>query len=142
MSGPDPAKLKLLEAILCRAAEDVGDLTVPAMTLFYDRHPQAREVFERHGAGKREALEAEMVENALYSVMTWLERPTEIAIMFYGSVPHHRQTLQVGPDWYRGLIDSVIDVVAGTVPACSADEVALVREISAGLQAIIAEATG
>jgi hypothetical protein len=110
------------------------------MDLFYSRYPDAREAFQRHGFGKPERLEADMVDTALYCLMTWLERPVEVAIMLYSSVPHHRNTLQVGPEWYRGLLASVIDVVAATVPAEAAEDRALVETVRTGLFDVIDEA--
>ncbi|MCK9543263.1 MAG: hypothetical protein M0R03_14675 [Novosphingobium sp.] len=140
MTTPDPAKAELLEAVLMRAAETLGDLTGPTMGLFYERYPDALAAFEHHGFGKRERLEADMVDTALYCVMTWLERPAEVAIMLYGSVPHHRNTLKVHTEWYRGLLSSLIDLVAGTVPAGAATDAALVEDIRAGLFGAIDEA--
>ncbi len=140
MTTPDPAKAALLEVVLTRAAEEVGDLTAPTMTLFYQRHPDALASFEHHGYGQREQLEASMVENGLYCMMTWLERPAEVSFMLYSSVPHHRDALQVHAEWYRSLLDSLIDVVAETVPAGASKEAALMEEIRTGLAGVIEEA--
>lgn len=130
----------LLEAILMRAADQLGDLTIPVMARFYQKFPEALAAFEHHGLGKRERLEAEMVETVLYSVMTWIERPIEVAIMLYGSVPHHRNTLHVRPEWYRGLINALVDLLDGTIPVGAVAEVRLLTEIRAGLLEAIAEA--
>lgn len=134
------ARSELLEQALMRAVEAVGDLTGPAMELFYSRHPDALEAFEHHGLGKRERLEAEMVDTALYCIMTWVERPIEVSIVLYGSVPHHKNTLHVRPEWYQGLLGSVIDLVAQSIPADAPQEAALVEEIRAGLLGSIVEA--
>ena len=142
MSTPDTVRMALLETVLTRTAETLGDPTVPAMELFYSRHPETRAAFEHHGLGKRERLEAEMVDTVLYCVMTWLERPIEVAIMLYGSVPHHNDTLHVRVDWYTGLLNSVIDVIVDTIPPSAADEAALMEEIREGLAGAITEARG
>lgn len=139
MSEADSARMALLETVLTRAAEQLGDLTAPAVQLFYRRFPEALAAFEHHGLGKRERLEAEMVETALYSVMTWVERPIEVSIMLHGSVPHHRNTLHVRPEWYSGLLNSLIDLLAGTIPAGRANEEALIADVRRGLLATIAE---
>jgi len=130
----------LLDAILMRAADQLGDLTGPVMQRFYQDFPEAMAAFEYHGLGKRERLEAEMVETALYSVMTWVERPVEVSIMLYGSVPHHRNTLHVRPEWYRGLLNALVGLLAETIPAEAATEKQLLSEIHAGLLEAIAEA--
>lgn len=140
MTTPDPARLALLEAVLTRAAEDIGDLTRPAMERFYKEHPEAEAAFERLGYGQRARLEAEMVDTALYCLMTWLEREAEISFLLYDSVPHHDQTLKVSPEWYRGLLGSVIDIVVSAIPADAADEIALMEEIRHGLFAAIVKA--
>jgi hypothetical protein len=140
MTKPDPTRMALLEAVLTRAAEDVGDLTRPAMALFYERYPEAKAAFERHAFGNRERLEAEMVDTALYCLMTWLEREIEVSILLHGSVPHHNETLHVRPEWYSGLLSSVIDVIASTIPADAADEVALMQDIRRDLLDAIEQA--
>ena len=96
-------KMALIEVSLMRAADKIGDLTEPVMSHFYQRYPQARESFERLACGNHARLEAVMVENVLYCIMQWFERPEEIRIILYGSVPHHQETLKVGADWYHGL---------------------------------------
>ena len=107
---------RLMETSLERAAESIGDITGPVVARFYEAFPEARESFEHHGLGKREALEAQMVENALTAAMTWLERPAEVRILLGGSVPHHKETLAVPPAWYRGLMEATIEVIAGSIP--------------------------
>ncbi|MGB7412099.1 MAG: hypothetical protein WA910_13205 [Sphingopyxis granuli] len=115
-------KLELLDRSLTRAADAIGDITPVVMARYYARHPDAAASFERHGMGRTSALEHEMVDNCLYCLMYCLERPTEIEILLENSVPHHQFTLQVSFDWYRGLVDATIDVIAESVPADAADE--------------------
>ena len=107
----DPQKHAAIEAGLERAAEALGDVTQPVIDLFYQRFPDARASFAHHSPGKPESLEAEMVGNALYYVMCWYENPIEARIAFDSSVPHHRVALGVPPDWYRGFIETFLDVV-------------------------------
>jgi hypothetical protein len=57
----------LLDAILTRAADQLSDLTEPVMQRFYWDFRDAKAKFEHHDLGKRERLEAEIVETALYS---------------------------------------------------------------------------
>ncbi|NOU03072.1 MAG: hypothetical protein HOO94_05420 [Novosphingobium sp.] len=107
----DHERHSLIEAGLGRAAESLGDITQPVIDLFYARFPEARASFLHHSPGKPESLEAEMVGNALYYVMIWFESPIETRIAFDSSVPHHRFALAVPPDWYRGFIEALLDVV-------------------------------
>lgn len=111
-----------IEARLERAAEVLGDLTRPVITEYYRRFPEARGSFAHHAPLGPERLEAEMVGNTLYYVMTWFDSPVEARIYFDTSVPHHRVALDVPPDWFRGLIDTLIDVVEDAVPAIDAAE--------------------
>ena len=107
----DTERLVVIEAGLERAAEDLGDVTAPVMSEFYRRFPDARASFVHHMPASPDRLEAEMVGNALYYVMTWFEKPSEARIAFDSSVPHHRVALGVSPDWYRGFIEAFLDVV-------------------------------
>ena len=133
MNPSDGRKLALLETTLLRTAEAIGDLPHPVIQEFYRRHPEARNAFEFHGASMRERLEAEMIDKALYSIMTWFERPDEIVNLFQGSVPHHRFMLHVHADWYAGLLGSVIDQIARNIPLEAADELSVIEELRHGL---------
>jgi len=115
----DEVRLRLIEQGLERAAEALGDITQPVMTEFYARYPDARASFVHHSPLKPASLEAEMVGNTLYYVMSWFENPVEARIAFDSSVPHHRVALDVPPDWYRGMIEAFLAVVE---PAAIADE--------------------
>jgi hypothetical protein len=134
------AKLELIERSLERAAETVGDITAPLMARFYAAHPAAEASFEHHGLGKRALLEAEMVGNVLYCLMTWFERPEEIRIILYDSIPHHQETLKVEPGWYEGMLWAGIDLIEDTLPEDADDERAVWEEMRAGLAETIAKA--
>lgn len=115
----DAELLPVIEAGLERAADALGDITPLVMARFYARYPEARASFVHHMPNNTDRLEAEMVGNTLYYVMTWFEKPTEARIAFDSSVPHHRVALNVPPDWYRGFIEAFLDVVE---PAAIADD--------------------
>ena len=118
----NPVQHSAIEARLARAADVLGDLTAPVMAEYYARFPDARASFIHHAPQGPERLEAEMVGNTLYYVMTWFESPVEARIYFDTSVPHHRVALDVSPDWFRGMIDALIDVVERAAPAQDAAE--------------------
>jgi hypothetical protein len=126
-----------IEARLERAAEALGDLTAPVMAEYYRRYPDARASFAHHAPHGPERLEAEMVGNTLYYVMTWFEAPIEARIYFDTSVPHHRVALDVPPDWFRGLIEALIDVIEAGVPALDAAEQAAWNEMRAALVGLV-----
>lgn len=115
----DAERLARIEAGLERAAEALGDVTAPVMAEVYRRFPDAQTNFRHFAPNNPASLEAEMVGNTLYYVMTWFEKPAEARIAFDSSVPHHRVALNVPPDWYRGFIEAFLDVVE---PAAVADE--------------------
>lgn len=130
LSGPE-----LLDTILQRAADRLGDLRPGVMALFYQRFPEAQAIFETESAGHREKLEGEMVEQTLYCLMTWVERPAEIRIVLQSTVPHHESALHVSDRLFAGFLDAVVDTIAGTIPADAGQEQALLASIRAALQA-------
>ncbi|MBS0482529.1 MAG: hypothetical protein JSR96_10330 [Proteobacteria bacterium] len=113
---------QLVDAALERAAEQLGDIVPPVMARYFAAHPDAEVSFVDHQPDNPLGLQAEMVGNTLYFVMTWHERPKEIEITLGTSIPHHIETLKVPAHWYSGLIDAVIDVVAETASPLSAQE--------------------
>jgi len=116
---------ELMERSLERVVEQLGDPCEPVLERFYERYPAAREAFERLGLGAPTKLEQQMFEQALYCLMTWIERPEEVRIVLNSSVPHHRQTLEVVLEWYDGLIGATCAVLRSAVPAEAAEELAL-----------------
>ncbi|MEW4466504.1 hypothetical protein AB1K62_01560 [Parasphingorhabdus sp. JC815] len=133
-------KQALLETSLERAADRLGDITDPVMNRYYAVHPGARKSFQEHGLGNTVKLEAEMVESVVYCLMTWLDRPEEIRIMFGSTVPHHEEALAVNSDWFSGLVDAAVHVIVETIPDTHQDEHALWQEIHKGLSDLIADA--
>ena len=132
-------KIAAVEEILSRAAEQIGDITEPAMMAYYRRHPAALASFEKHGLGQRARLEGLMIENSLHCLMRWLESPGEIEILLGSSVPHHNDTLQVSPEWYSDLIETTADVIATTIPPGSTEEHALWNSVRSDLHRVISD---
>lgn len=130
-------KQQLVETILHRTAEEIGDITEPVMSLYYQRLPDALEHFEHHALGNLKGLEGEMVERALYCLMIWFESPGEIEIMLSGSVPHHQDTLKIPPQYYLELINATADVIADTIPPGNPDEAAVWTELRSELRKIV-----
>ncbi len=132
----DQAKLHLLEAGLTRAAETLGDVTVPVISAFYARYPDAQASFRHHSPANPASLEAEMVGNVLYYAMNWFENAVEARIAFDSSVPHHRVALGVPPDWYRGLIEAFFEVVEPAA-ALKPEEQPVWAELREGLVGLV-----
>jgi len=130
-------KNALIEEVLMRAAEQIGDVTPAAMEAYYRRHPEAKDAFEVNGLGRREQLEGMMIENSLHCLMHWFESPGEIEILLSGSVLHHNDTLRVPPDWYSDLIETTADVIATTIPAANTAELAAWNEVRSELHGVI-----
>lgn len=133
---PDPRQAAI-EARLERAAGVLGDLTEPVMAEFYRHFPDARASFAHHSPRDPAKLEAEMVGNTLYYVMTLFENPIEARIYFDTSVPHHRVALDVPPDWFRGMIDALIDVIEAAVPASDAAEKSAWEDLRGALVGLV-----
>lgn len=140
-SSSGESAVQLLDAVLERAADEIPELTAAAMEHFYRTWPEARASFEFHGGSDPGQLEAEMVDTALYFIMTWLERDGEIAVTVNSSVPHHITALKVDREWYTGLLGSVIAVIAATIPAEDAAGAALLSDIRRDLVELIDQAT-
>ena len=73
------AKRALVERGLERAGDAIGDITAPLMERFYAAFPDAEASFDHHGLGRRALLEAEMVGNVAYCLMTWFDFNTNDA---------------------------------------------------------------
>ncbi len=134
----DKVRQALMECALERAAEQLGDVTPLVMADFHARFPDARAMFEHHAPHGPDRLEAEMVDNALYCLMTWFHSRAEIEIILYTSVPHHQETLKVPSAWYAGLIGATIDVLLRSTPADAADELAMWADLRADFDRLVA----
>jgi hypothetical protein len=128
----------VLESLLLRAAERLGDLRPHVMAHFYRRFPEALAVFETESAGHRETLEGQMVAQTLWCLMTWVERPIEVRIVLQTTVPHHAAALQVPAPLFAGFIDAVVETIGETIAAEAAEERALLDSIHHGLLAEVA----
>ena len=127
------SKADVFATTLERAANALGDLNPALMERLYRRFPEAREAFVRHGLGNPAKLEAAMVDATLYCVMQWLERPSEVRLIFADQVPHHCETLQIEREWFAGLVEELVLLIASTVPSDKPDQQALCTEIATGL---------
>ncbi len=130
----------LLDSILARAAEQLGDLHDPVMQHYYRRFPEALAMFEEQGLGHRQKLEAEMIASVLYCIMTWIERPVEVAIVLGTTVPHHGVALHIPIACFAGFTDVVVEEIAATIPEGAHAEAALLAEIRDSLQRETADA--
>ncbi|HLS98682.1 MAG TPA: hypothetical protein VK018_08135 [Porticoccaceae bacterium] len=131
-SVASPGQQARLETILEAAAEALGDITPAVMALYYQRYPAARQSFVEHGCGYTARLEAGMVDSALYCLMTWFERPLEIDVTLADTVPHHA-VLNIPIDYFVGLQEAVVDVIAGTLEPGDSSSCALLEELRAAL---------
>ena len=130
-------RVSLLEQSLHRAAEQIGDITGPVMTRYYQRHPEAMLAFDAHALGNRPALEGDMVERVLYCLMQWLESPGEIEMLLTGSVIHHNDTLQIPPTWFEELVKATADIIVETIPPENSAEIAVWKDLRQDLHKLI-----
>ena len=117
-----PHKVDLAIASMERLAEQKGDITAEVLDLYYARFPDARDSFEYHGCGNTAELEGRMVNTAAFYLLEWAENASGVFIQQGTTIPHHHDTLLVGPQWYMGLIDAVLVVLLETIPAECSDE--------------------
>ena len=96
---------------LNRLAEERGDITAEVLERYYASQPAARQSFERHGLNDVAGLEARMVSESVYLLLRWVEEPAAARIDQATTIVHHNDTLDIGPRWYMGLIDAVLDIL-------------------------------
>lgn len=113
---------ELAIASMERFAEQKGDITVEALELYYARFPEARASFEYHGCGHTAELEGRMVNTVAFYLLEWIENPSGVFIEQGATIPHHHDTLLVGPQWYMGLIDAVLVILLETIPSGHGEE--------------------
>lgn len=121
-------KLAMVEDILFRAAEHIGDITEPVMENFYKRSEGGRELFELHSRHMNQ-LEGLMVEQSVYCLMQWFKSPLEIEILLHDTVPHHRETLNIPTSAYKDLLIATADIIGGSIPAENGTEKAVWNEL-------------
>ncbi|GAA4036511.1 hypothetical protein [Parerythrobacter jejuensis] len=115
----------IAETSMERLAELRGDITKDVLEIYYRRFPDARESFRVHGLGDVAELEGRMVTTTAFNLLTWAQdRP--VAMIEQGTtIVHHHDTLLVGPQWYLGMIDAVLEVLFETIPTSATEERAL-----------------
>ena len=130
-------KHAIVEEILTRAAEQLGDITEAVMAVFYQEQPAAQDVFKQHRPVDTGWLEAGMVEQTLYCFMDWFKSAGEIRMAILGSVPHHVETLNVAVEHYHTLLEATATVVANTIPPANTQELAVWQEVGDNLHAVV-----
>ena len=129
--------LALVHHGLERTAAQLGDITQPVLERFYARMPEARGSFEQHWPGKATQLEEEMTGNALYFIMTWHERPTEVRYALWSSVPHHQVALGIPANWYGAFMDAAIEIICETAGPADMAEKAMWQDMRAAFRQLI-----
>jgi len=135
-------KQDIVNAILERAAEQVGDITGPVLERFYQECPEAHQLFKLLFPLDPCRLEAEMVEQSLYCIMHWYTSPDEIEIILLESVPHHAQTLNISATVFKSLLHATTEVIRSTIPANHQTQIDVWDEAFTRLEAIIEKACG
>ncbi|MAZ89221.1 MAG: hypothetical protein CL693_16450 [Cellvibrionaceae bacterium] len=82
-------KSQKMEEILELAANALGDITSLVLREFYQRCPEAKEMFSNLSYGNSTNLEASMVDAALYCMMNWIDRPLDVTSKLENAVPLH-----------------------------------------------------
>jgi hypothetical protein len=101
----------LVRESLERLADERGDITAEVLERYYRAQPDARQSFERHGLNDTSGLEARMVSESVYLLLRWVEEPLAAQIDQATTIVHHNDTLDIGPRWYMGLVDAVLEIL-------------------------------
>ncbi len=120
---------ELVDAILERASDVLGDITSHVMQRYYAAMPQAKERFAFHNPNRPSKLEGEMIEQALYCLMRWHTDRSEIEIILDTTVPHHMYALDISLELFTGMMDALCETVAETIPASAVDELRCWQEM-------------
>ena len=96
------------------AAEVHGDITEQVYGDFLKNHPEANQFFLIRGEQYEANLKERMVQDAIYSLLEYLDDPEEIDIMFKYVVPQH-QDLGIPTHYFGALLESIAEVVCSAV---------------------------
>jgi hypothetical protein len=129
----------LINRCLEFAAEKFDDIHHPVLEKYHARLPEAKTEFKRHDNSDK--LEHDMVEQALYCLMNWSQRPAEVQIVLRDTIPHHIQTLKVPLIYLEELIDSLFDVVEESIPANASAELTALNKLRQELLFTLDEAS-
>lgn len=119
----------LAELGFTRLAGAKGDITAEVIERYYRACPDARASFIHHGLGNAPELEGRMVSETAFLLMRWAADPSAAKIEQGTTICHHQDTLEVGPQWYIGLIDAVLETLLECIPAEAGDELAMWIEV-------------
>jgi hypothetical protein len=133
-----PTDTEIIDRCLEYAAEMFGDIHAPVLEKYHLRLPGAKAELERHGNSVE--LEHSMVEQALYCLMTWFERPAEVQIVLRDTVPHHIDTLKVPMRYLEELMNVVFDVIAEALPVTAIAEITTLNKLREEIQLTLHEA--
>jgi len=112
----------IAERSLERLSLECGDVTAEVMKRFYRAFPDARASFIHHGLSDVAGLEGRMVAESAFLLLQWSESPQTARIDHGTAVPHHNDTLKVGPHWYLGMVDAFLSLLYETIPAEAPEE--------------------
>ncbi|HLS98255.1 MAG TPA: globin [Porticoccaceae bacterium] len=107
---------ELIERSFEHAAETLGDITPLTYQRFFAHFPDAEPLFDIKGPQFRNDLKAQMVRDAIYAFLEYLDTPEEVDIVFKYTIPQH-QDLDIPMVYFTGLLDAVAAVVCDAAPA-------------------------
>jgi hypothetical protein len=131
VTASEESRARLAQAGLERLAAERGDITAEVLRRYYARMPDARGSFERHGLDDVAGLEARMVSETVFLLLRWAEDRSATMIDQGSTIVHHNDALEIGPRWYLGLVDSVMELLLETIPPEAQVEHAMWRAVRA-----------
>lgn len=96
------------------AAESLGDITPHVYRRFFLQYPEAESLFNIKGAQFQDELKVQMVRDAIYAYLEYLETPEEVEIVFKYTIPQHVD-LDIPIRYFIALLEAVADVVCDSV---------------------------
>ena len=104
------AEMQLLETILERAAEELGDVHPQIIRYFFSQCPEAEEVFTQHGGIHRIAMQNAMIDWGMYCLLCWLDNVGEAKNALTDAAHRHKSS-QIDSRFTRTLMESMFTVL-------------------------------
>lgn len=99
-----------------KAAEVLGDITPLVYESLFSRLPDVEHHFRVKGEVFKHDLQSQMVQDAIYAFMEYLETPEEVDIVFKYTIPQHLD-LGIPVEYFNALLSAVAEVVCSAVAA-------------------------
>ena len=107
-------ELQLLDAIVERAAEQLGDVHPQILAYFFAQHPEAKQVFTHHGGAHQTSMQHAMVDWGLYCLFCWLEHTPEAKNVLTDAARQHKSK-HIDLEITHALMTSIFFIIGQSI---------------------------